>query len=1765
MTTFTGTEGFGIIDPSIPPIDNQFDVNQTTGLIDTTARQSIQDRSLDMLAFSVPGTIVGLADTIGQSVGLLDENEMVDIVRNAGRFGQVYEQNRDAFRATGDFVGFWIPGGAAVKAINGANWVGRALGGSRIARSILTSGKTVSQLTARVRRIDQILGRRGVMNFELNPERVQAAAAALRVGTIDAVKRAAAFEAGTYAFMNESEVLYPDDFTVVDYLIYGAALPGAGVFIERAMLNAALRRSVRSVRNRSWDTRQPVREGLRGEFLYTPTTREGLGGRDAGIVDLAIQNRTLRHQVDDSIDRAGQATVQVGPFTPGRLDNVNAGSLQNQIEINNSIIRQQVKSLGIDNPLPRITTKHIITDGESRTLRLANENFPDTMLGTISIDDLPTTNIGFRNLRQPIERRLSAIDKQIGKIQERIDNLAAADVDEYARLTDEVTSLQKEQEFIGGLEYHVIEPDGTQVLAAERKPTIWDRPEIKPENARVKIGEPTTFVMRSKSPRFASSSMGVSVTEDLSITIGNKILPEDNIIFGIDVGAKMPKNPNRARFSTLDGYERSMVYRTLRRAMDHFKLDARNAPQIVVNINDHHVKLDALDYLVNKHGMEPLIKSGRLKLPSAWRQDINVMRFASLESKFQDYLEIAGLRDGMNAAKGSAKRINAPDALKPNLEDMRKGLNLPGSGGLMASATVQTFEHLYQQGYKSLYDIIDSLETFQAYAKSIADFPRISRPGSHTITKTVGDNFNIDPRNNPVLLTKRSLETTDYTFPALQTSSINNQILRDEIMDQAPQNGAELVALISNEIRKSTASASARKIDLLVQGANQGRGNVVQQNFATRQIEPFEAMNLLEDTTTRQGREWISNLYQTPRRDYGNRSFNDIWARLRGRNQRADMFSFNTYEQSRRYGWELEDIAENVGDKFAFRLKTEGADGARNRQRFEKIFGRAWDPEAEKFMPMVVTERDRAVYKPLQITSLAHDAARSIAELGQVSLANSNHLKRVLGRRVTAAKNWWIPPRNLSRGEIRYIVTPGEELKTVIWGQTKREVEDLVQQVTAQPEFRRSIAITPDQMRMHLELQDRQFFELLDYSDPIFQTSNIRGKTAIPLLAEGEEVLNGMVTGVNQQLENTIRRTRAAMFETELNYAKKMSEAIAANEPGNIWSQYINTVYGQARLDPRTTVGKIYTGLEGAYDDMLNYVHDQLILKNPETNQSISDSMRTLMRGQEKEYSYLAGKLGAEHMPFRDATEFIEKTYRLSPPPNAKIHAAKLNQFTSLLTLRLLEAGHAILNLTSLAAVTPAVARGMNRFKGESVQEWRTRINAFGVLRGVKGGEVPEFSGIRSTISGVHYAFAKENRGIWDDAAKRGFFNQEVAELMKTLTHPSEGYAANLISKYGSALTYLSDKSEYLSRAIGFMTGHRMATQVLKMSNKEDALLFAHNFANKVIGDYRPNNRPRIFQGALGMPLGLFQTFTWNYYQRLFSYIENADVRTAATQFAMQSSVFGVQSVPGWDLVTEFFASNYDGTTNPVDGFQNVFGADWKTDTILYGTLSNIPRIFGAETGVALYSRGDLNIQRLPGLWSIDKTAPAQLIQNAYNILDQSVGMMRQQGFSSQQMAEILATNSISRPLRNIIEVSLGERVDPRGQLIRNDIRSGLSIAARTLGLRTLLEAKQDEAYFRLRSTQFSQMEKMRELRTATRAAIREDGTIDDQAIRSAIHNYIRYGGSPNYFGQWLRDQYIAAKVPRAERALIESLRDGNRLYDVQRLMNSGVLSPGEE
>src|SRR3546814_7966108 len=84
-----------------------------------------------------------------------------------------------------------------------------------------------------------------------------------------------------------------------------------------------------------------------------------------------------------------------------------------------------------------------------------------------------------------------------------------------------------------------------------------------------------------------------------------------------------------------------------------------------------------------------------------------------------------------------------------------------------------------------------------------------------------------------------------------------------------------------------------------------------------------------------------------------------------------------------------------------------------------------------------------------------------------------------------------------------------------------------------------------------------------------------------------------------------------------------------------------------------------------------------------------------------------------------------------------------------------------------------------------------------------------------------------------------------------------------------------------------------------------DLLSFAHNFANQTIANYDPRNRPEIFQGWLGAPIGLFQSYITNYYLRMFRLFETHNTRALASQAVWQAGIFGVKSFgPFWGRQT---------------------------------------------------------------------------------------------------------------------------------------------------------------------------------------------------------------------------------------------------------------------
>src|SRR3546814_10541264 len=108
-------------------------------------------------------------------------------------------------------------------------------------------------------------------------------------------------------------------------------------------------------------------------------------------------------------------------------------------------------------------------------------------------------------------------------------------------------------------------------------------------------------------------------------------------------------------------------------------------------------------------------------------------------------------------------------------------------------------------------------------------------------------------------------------------------------------------------------------------------------------------------------------------------------------------------------------------------------------------------------------------------------------------------------------------------------------------------------------------------------------------------------------------------------------------------------------------------------------------------------------------------------------------------------------------------------------------------------------------------------------------------------------------------------------------------------------LGFMSDKSEDYSRRVAMYFG-RWVAKAQGINDVESQLSFAHNFANQTIANYDPRNRPEIFQGWLGAPIGLFQSYITNYYSRMFRLFETHNTRALASQAVWQAGIFGVKS-----------------------------------------------------------------------------------------------------------------------------------------------------------------------------------------------------------------------------------------------------------------------------
>lgn len=329
------------------------------------------------------------------------------------------------------------------------------------------------------------------------------------------------------------------------------------------------------------------------------------------------------------------------------------------------------------------------------------------------------------------------------------------------------------------------------------------------------------------------------------------------------------------------------------------------------------------------------------------------------------------------------------------------------------------------------------------------------------------------------------------------------------------------------------------------------------------------------------------------------------------------------------------------------------------------------------------------------------------------------------------------------------------------------------------------------------------------------------------------------------------------------------------------------------------------------------------------------------------------------------------------------------------------------------------------------------------------------------------------------------------------------------------------------------------------------------SFMRRVNGNYIAAQRPQLFQGWAGQTIGLFQTYQMNMMYNTFRYL-GEDKRAAASLLAAQTSIFGVQSLPGFDWLNNKVLERTKGETDFYTAGQDVFG-DEATEWGLYGLASNFTKPLTGE-GIALYTRGDLtpmNATIIPT--SLDEIPAVRTLTNFVTSVGGFARNMGNGAPASQAFYHALAHNGMNRPLQGLGQI-LQDGVTTRssGNMMAGvDTLDWWSTATRLMGAKPLDEAIALENFYRMEKYKTARASGIASVGRGVKEFARSGEQFDGETMSGFMKDYVSKGGSYDTFERWTVDQMTSATDSQVN-SMRDSLTTTEGRY-LQRVMNSGV------
>lgn len=1682
------------------------------------------NETMDRVAlYGIPGMGVGLLDTMGQSVGLFKNDSVQNTLNNVigpNGFSDYYSRNRPALRALGETAGMFIPGMVGLKVLKGVRMAREGLG----AVSLLNNGSKFSAAadvllgsSAELTSLEAGIGKAGfaatqdsgiIAGKTFSTAAVADAKKAYYTARLmDSVRNTAVFEASTRTLYNKSEMFFPADYTLSDQAKWGVAGLVGGAALDLAVGRYAVRSILKAQAATALAAKPDVVRDASNVLFRA-------GDRGPGLAQMAAQ----KNYAQNAIDAAANPTL--------------AYNSRQDINSVNSVLKKNIEAMAVD-PHPILPKAQLTPEQVELGINALQKNETSFLFAT-KLGQLPPDQEQFY---KDINEAKTAATQKLNVAQFQGQSITQKDPVKGAAFLDKALSDFNELNDAAHEIHYVIEPDARINVYSNRAPNWLDNnsfSDIKRSTYQTETSaiDPNT----GKLAKVGRSKLTVGGATPLTLHDDFRIeLPQNT---NPDAVVKTPALSQEG-YSALYAATSKMIQEWTPAVGQRFPLNEglpwRQTEATLALANAHPEAEALIDYT----------------------GDFSNAKDAMFHVLDQKYQEFNTLMD-----KVERQPITAPAALlrstKITPAQVFQRLNMPDNLLTSTHPMVNTFAAARLEGQTNLRDmLIDKkslmpqedhpLDLFRQAMKESTDDGELA-PHTQVTVGPLLTQGTLDKNGNvmnvpPVFVAAKSTPSLSFADTKIHAMLESRRDLQMARLAQIDPNTAPLVSMVGQNVAGNPAGTAARNVQSLHDGLFSGHANVVSLDRITEQSSTLKAVQLIAQDTDKKIDDYVAALSRpvlTPK----------VGSLLKP-NNKAGLFDFNRIEQSYRHGWDIKRIepAPNGGVRFALN------DTKMNDALVAKYFaGHDVPDEAKGYMPDMSVGGRKIGYIPLTVSPEAGDVASEISKMSRQSGIENNALRVALGLRSLKIRDFHLPTPELFKEGTWFIRNSAGDVIATYTGDTENEnhrraLADAAALIASTKEPH--IVASMQEVQHEHSVFDRNFQNVINYGDQLAKSgAAIKGGLAHATIDTGPQTLIDMVKSLHQQFMSVGVRTRAAVFEPELNYARQASQVAAPLgdkiKNSNVFDMYTAAMFSRSVAHKDSAFKAIYNPIEDVADRMITWAMAH-VLQGSSNTKVVTDGkgLQALLgrNSTENEMAQFKHAL-SDFSPFEDTQDWLDSTYKQAIQPSARKYLAGLSKVSSTMSLRFLDAGSAVNNLLGDVTALPAVVSSMRRLSNESEEEWLGRTAAWG-SRYTQN--TMTFSPSKAMANAARMYWNGDLAGPMKEAASMGYFKTEYAALADVLTNPAHG-GKGQIEKWTDYASYLADHSEILSRKIAWGVGYSIAKDLHQFEDKRSIYLFANNFVNETIGNYAANNKPAMFQGAVGLPLGAFQTWMFNFYRRMYGYIERGDIKSLGAQYATQASLFGAKSVPGFGLWNQFMMTSENGADDTSTRIERKLPSGVR-ELLLNGSLSGIPAIFGASNTPAFYSRGSVDMTAPPPtLLDASKAPPIQFLVNTYKGVVATIDNIFGAGhFSVQQQEEILANFTTNRALKSLMEYAANAKTDQRGDVIEYGTRDAIHVASAVLGANTSNTRHLQEAYSHQQAVEVTQSDLRAKLNDHTRALMR-GGEFGVSDLQDVVKDYVGSGGNPAYIGEWLRNTEATSVTPKAQAKMEELGRSGKWL-----------------